>query len=245
MPFSSRRGPPMVLSVFLAGLLYVAFVFSGILESPIFVSVWAVLPVCIVIAGFAQAFPGRCGVLLPPFGDEQQGMSVDDIPAQPFPQAVTYKVDLRNLWLVATALFIPFLLWAAVATGLFHGSVDNPLPLYGAIAALVFSTCIAVRWLHERQLVRWNCSTLARVHTFTNSQVQYEFFDPQGERRGGCSRIFGPPLRPEWPAPVLIDLRNPDNSRLLAAFWFHRFKVVDARHVSEELLRQMRANTGP
>jgi hypothetical protein len=237
MSFSYRTGPPMILQVFLAGVFYLAFVYFGILESPILVTIWAVLPVGVIIAGFAQTFPGKCGVLLPPFSGEQLGMSVDGIPAQPFPQLVAYGVELRNLWLLAAALFVSFLLWAAVAAGLLHRSVDNPLPLYFAIAALVFSTWIAARWLHERVLIRWSCSVLARVHTFTNSRVQYEFFDPQGERRGGCSRVFGPPLRPEWPTPVLIDLRNPNNSKLYAAFWFLRFRVVDARHVSETLLR--------
>src|SRR5580693_6286602 len=137
--------------------------------------------------------------------------------------------------LLAVVPMISFVLWSAISLGWIKGNADNPLPLYGSMVVLGLSFWIAVRWRHERALLRMNGTTLAFIQGITRSQARYEFFDQQGERRGGTERFFVS-LVAGMPAPIMVDLRNPDCSRLFASFWFARFQVADSRHISPESL---------
>jgi len=217
------------------GLGYLICVFFGMYDSPIFIAAIAVLPVAIVVIGFFYTLPNFCGVLLPPVVEGQPGFSVDGVAAQPFPQGITYRIFMKKLWLLAVVPMISFVLWSAISLGWIKGNADNPLPLYGSMVVLGLSFWIAARWRHERTLLRMNGTTLAFIQGITRSQARYEFFDQRGERRGGTERFFVS-LVAGMPAPIMVDLRNPDCSRLFASFWFARFQVADSRHISPESL---------
>jgi hypothetical protein len=213
--------------------------FPGIFNSRMLVTVLAALPIAIVAAGFFYSLPRYCGVILPPVSEGQPGFSVDGVAAQSFPQGVAYRIQMRNLWLLAIAPLISYALWTAVALHWIVKDTENPLPLYASIAASGAAFFLAARWLQERRILHANYSTLARVQSVVRSEARYDFFDHRGDRRGGTARFFGR-IAAGTPAPIVIDLRNPDNSRLYLSFWFHRFQVGDSRHVPlEVLMRQI------
>jgi len=214
--------------------------FPGIFNSQFLVTALAALPITIVAAGFFYySLPRYCGVILPPVGEGQPGFSVDGIPAQSFPQGIAYRIQVRNLWLLAIAPLISYAMWTAVALHWIVKSDENPLPLCASIAASGAAFFLAGRWLHERRILHANCNTLARVQSVLRSEARYDFFDHRGDRRSGTARVFGC-MSPGTPAPIVIDLRNPNNSMLYVSFWFHRFQVGDSRHVPQEaLMRQM------
>lgn len=209
--------------------------FPGIFNSRALVTLLAALPITIVVAGFFYSLPPYCGVILPPISEGQPGYSVDGVAAQSFPQGVAYLIQVRNLWLLAIAPLISYALWTAVALHWIVKDDENPLPLYASIAASGAAFFLAGRWLHERRILHTNCSTLARIQSVIRSEARYDFFDHRGDRRGGTARVFGR-MSAEPPEPIVIDVRNPDNSRLYLSFWFHRFQVGDSRHVPLETL---------
>jgi hypothetical protein len=204
--------------------------FPGIFNSRVLVTVLAALPIAIVAAGFFYSLPRYCGVIVPPLSEGQPGFSVDGVAAQPFPQGVVYLTRVRNLWLLAVAPLISYALWTAVALHWVAKYDENPLPLYACVAVSSAAFFLAGRWLHERRILHTNCSTLVRVQSVIHSEARYDFFDHRGDRRGGTARFFGR-ITAGTPAPLVIDLRNPDNSRLYLSFWFHRFEVGQSHHM--------------
>lgn len=202
----------------------------AVVSAGVVVAVSAAIPLLIVIAGFFFRLPSACGVLLPPIAEGQNGFSVDGIPTQNFPLGVAYRVQMRNLWLLAIAPLVSYGVWAAVGLHWIVTGSDNPLPVLLSLALSGFAFYIAMRWLHERRILKSNCSGLARIQAIRKSEARYEFFDHRGRRRGGMQRFFGH-LDASNPTPIIIDTRNPDNSRLYRSFWFHCFRVAGARHI--------------
>jgi hypothetical protein len=201
-----------------------------VFNSRVVVSVSAALPLVIVVAGFCYRLPPACGVLVPPLGDGQNVFTVDGVPAQNFPLGVAYRVHMRNLWLLAAAPLMSYGIWAAVGLHWVVSGSENPLPVIFSIALSAAAFYIAMLWLHERRILKSNCSGLARIQSIVKSEARYEFFDHRGNRRGGMQRFYGH-IDAENLAPIMIDLRNPDNSRLYLSFWFHYFQVAGTRHI--------------
>ncbi len=212
---------------------YLEAAFPGVFNSRVLVSVLAALPLTLIVAGFFHSLPPGCGVILPPVGEGQPGFSVDGVAAQAFPLGLAYRLQMRNLWLLAVAPFISYALWAAVGLHWIVSGDENPLPLYSSIAVSGAAFFLAIKWLHERRILHTNCSTLARIQSVVRSEARYEFFDHRGDRRGGTAHFFGR-MTAGTQAPIVIDVRNPDNSRLYRSFWFHRFKVHGWRHIPRE-----------
>jgi hypothetical protein len=241
---SNQIGPvwrTVLYIVWIAALNNVEAEHPTIINARVVVTLSAALPLLIVVIGFFFRLPSACGVLLPPLVDGQHAFSLDGIPAQNFPLGVAYRVQMRNLWLLAAAPLISYGVWAAVGLHWVMSGSENPLPAFFSIALSAIAFYIAMRWLHERRILKGNCSGLARIQSIVKSEARYEFFDHRGDRRGGMQRFFGH-LDATNPAPIMIDVRNPDNSRLYLSFWFHYFRVAGARHVPLNAIMRQRAS---
>ena len=230
---SNEIGPilRMVLYVlWMAGINNAAASFASVFDSRVVVCISAAIPLIVVMTGFCFRLPPACGVLLPPLKAGQNGFSVDGVPAQNFRLGVAYRIRMRKLCLLAIAPLISLGVWAAVGVHWIESGSENPLPVLVSLALSAIALYIALRWLHERRMLRSNCSGLARIQAIVRSEARYDFFDHHGHRHGGTQRFFGR-LDPGNPAPIMIDKRNPDNSLLYRSFWFHSFQVAAARHV--------------
>ena len=231
------RSPNSVfLSVVFSLIVWIALTtlpvaYPRVFNASVCVLLLAVFPLVTVAIGFSFRLPKVAGVLLPALKDNQAAVSLDGIPLQPFQQGITYLVQMRNLWLLTIPPLISFALWAAVDLHWIVDMNENPLPLYGAVAAVAAAMYIALRWLHERFLLRMNCSGFVQILGVRRSEVSYQFFDHRGDRRGGITR-YKRAIAAGHLLPIFIDRLRPDSSLLFASFCFFHFQVADARHVT-------------
>lgn len=205
MKQSAQIGPVLRVLVYfawIAGVNNIEATYPLLPDPRIVVTLSAALPFLIVIIGFCYRLPRLCGVLVPPLGN---GFSVDGIPAQNFPLGVAYRVHMRKLWLLTAVPLISYGVWAAVGLRWIVSGSENPLSALFGIAPSAVAFYIAMRWLHERRIIRSNISVLARIQSIAESQARYEFFDHRGDRRGGMQRFSGR-LNADHLSPIMIDL---------------------------------------
>lgn len=208
---------------------------SSGLGSRVVACIMAAIPIGTVVTGFLYHLPQVASVLLPRVREGQPGFSLDGIPAQSFLQGITYRVRMRNLWLLAISPLLSLAVWAMALRHRIMATTENQLPVFGAMGAAVVAMYIAVRWWHERKLLDLNCSGIVQVLDVGKTEISYQFFDHRQDRRGGTVR-FRKPVAPGDLAPIFVDPYQPDESRLFASFWFFRFDIVDSRHLAPELL---------
>ncbi len=199
------------------------------------ISAFAAVLLATVVAGFCLRGPESFVVGLPamPVAGLQfmSGMT-----SATYPQAFLFRIELRNLYLLFAVTFYAIALVVVVLTGhrdfifSFYAPISYGLVLGAAAGGL------ALLWVRERRLVRLRHVTLGNVRSASGSSgslsFTYEFWDLHGDRRGNSVQLRpGLMSRPEPVTPVFFDPSDPDFNKAGFSFVFHRFVVVDSRHL--------------
>jgi hypothetical protein len=163
-----------------------------------------------------------------------------------FPRLVVFETEIRSLWL----LIVSPLYAMGVAT-LAVGHFDqrwhsnwwwSAIPSFFSIKVGQWITaaavCFAWWWFQERLLLRKAEAGLGFGATQMGEHgLAYQYFDADGERRGGTSLAWGPVTHS---FPVFIHANNPEFSKPGFGFLFHRFSVMDAKDAPSSVLELAR-----
>jgi hypothetical protein len=236
MPFSYEDKPNRGLRIFLIGGAGLIGVFTMVVAQHLFIMGMSIVPIALVAGGFLIPVKKSFMVLLPSLPPGSPGFSVAGVELQDYCQGVTFRSEVRNFIFLALMVLLPLWLVVAILSRVITLTVDNPIPLYASLIGLLFLIVSANFWLQERKLLQSSLTTLAMLHV-TGKSLQYEFFDPAGERHGGIIRI-SPGFKLASPlVPVFLNAKNPDNCRLGFVFFFHRFLRIETRHIPDFLLK--------
>ena len=168
--------------------------------------------------------------------------------ALPYPNAVVFRSELRNLWLLIVSP-----LYALGVAAIVYGHFDerwafnSDLNVFLNIFSLkvgkwitAAAVCFAWWWLHERLLLRKAEVGVGLGHAqLDNQEITYEYFDRDGERRGGSAFPFG---QVSHTFPVFMHENDPDFSKPGFGFLFHKFSVIDAKSVPSSVLMAVQRN---
>lgn len=87
---------------------------------------------------------------------------------------------------------------------------------------------VSLRWFQERWRLRSSAYAIGLLLSvdpgFFRRGITYQFFDHQGERRGGHGPLWGRPN--DNAVLVLYDPKNPDTNVAHGAFLFHKFALA-------------------
>ncbi len=232
---------PKFMNLFLGGVLGVVAVFEFFLLlffPSVAMESFAVVLLTAIAAGFFVR--GQRWFLLELPAGARSGVQVmPGVVTASYPQTCLFRIELRN---------IP-LLFAAAAYGVFLlivGLADKEstffsynVPIATGFALAAYAALGSLVWLKERRLVRLRKVTLGLVHppppgTLT-PQFGYQFFDLNGERRGGMVVLRRFLMdKPQLLTPVFFDPKFPDYNKAGFSFLFHRFVAIDARQLSDK-----------
>ena len=201
-----------------------------------------------VLAG--SLVPGQrfIGFMLPALQEFPYEEVVPGVTPQPYPQLFVFRCEVRNLWLLVVSPFYSLSLAAFVLSRpdlRWEGSFaweQFPGPFIRIFAGWVTGLAVffAWRWLVERVLLQRADIGLGGIHAlFGPGEVTYEYFDRNGDRRGGMATIFSSIVSPL--SPVFIHTRLLHFSLPGFAFLFHRFTVVDSRHLPSGTLAKLQS----
>lgn len=207
------EGSGRTVRIFLTGLIGLFAVFFVVIKQAFAITVLSVVPIALLALGFAVRRRKSLVAVVPPLSDKQPRFATERVGGQPYPQAVLYRIRLRNLYLLLIPIGISGSLVALVMGGVIKDYGENPIPLYGALAALFIASLSALGWLNE-------CRWVARA------VGTYAIFDD-----GSAILLLCAPESPEA-GPAAVGCR------------YHRFDVVDVRHVTEDELRAATPGTG-
>jgi len=192
----------------------------------------------LVLTGFLVPNPGIFSFLLPAITEEELDEIAPDIRAQSYPQLFVFREEIRNLPLLlvsplyslglATLVLVrPDLKWA----GNFEWEIFPGLfirPLGGILTSL--AVLLAWTWAAERILLRRSEMRLGIIHSrMGDGEWSYEYFDLQKQRRGGTAFPWNRITHRVMP--VFVDSGTGERSKPGFAFIFHRFILVETRHI--------------
>ena len=171
---------------------------------------------------------------LPAFDDPKAAiLKADGIPiAETFPQILTFQLRTRNWWLLLLTTFFCLLYCGWCIQNLSRNPLDS-LPvayffLFGAPTVLL----LAGAWWKERRLLQIGHAALGVAHQGFGGGWRYEFRLDNGETRGGfCRRRFWNWNFADNVTPILLSPKNPDFSKPGFDFAFHKFALIDRRHM--------------
>lgn len=237
---AARRGVcyAQFMNLFLVGVLGVVAVFEFFLLlffPAIAMESFAAVLLLAIAAGFAVRGQGWFLLELP--AGARSGVQVmPGVVTASYPQTCLFRIELRNLSLLFAATAYGLFLLIVGLAGKESTFFSYNVPIVVGFGLAAYAAVGSLVWLKERRLVRLRKVTLGLVHppppgTLT-PQYGYQFFDLSGERRGGMvvlRRLLmsGPQLL----TPVFFDPKFPDYNKAGFSFLFHRFVVVDARHL--------------
>ena len=154
--------------------------------------------------------------------------------AEQFPQGLVFTVAVRLLWLLAVGIVLSMVFgsWAFIQIQAGHRDLfgeSNPM-FQAGIFIVALTATMAVVWLRERILLRTGTVALGAVYR-QGDYFMYEYFDVNGERHGGLAL-------PAWASfgisnVTLVFFRpaSPEDSKPGFEFLFHKFRLVDKRHL--------------
>lgn len=214
------------------------FEFCLLLYAPnLAIAIFAALLLAMVLAGFCIRGDDSFVVGLPalPVGGIpfMEGMT-----SAVYPQAFLFRVEIRNLYLLFAVAFYGLFLLVIALAGKQESIFSYYAPIGFGLALAAISIGTAVAWLKERRLVRLRQVALGSVRdpsgTSSAQSFTYQFWDTTGERRGN-QVLVQPALmsKPEPLTPVFFDAADPDFNKAGFSFVFHRFVIVDSRHVAQ------------
>lgn len=199
---------------------------------------FAVAVSALVITGFALPNPGLFSFLLPAIHDENLSELTADIKAQPYPQLFVFRAETRNLFLLlisplyslglAAFVLARFdLKWAGTFEWeAFPGAFIKPFA--GVLTSL--AVLLAWTWAAERKLLLRGAMRLGIIHSqMGDGEWSYEYFDAAGERMGGTAFPWN--RLTHHITPVFVDQRVGERSKPGFAFLFHKFTLVESRHL--------------
>ncbi len=207
-----------------------AVVFAGVLIAPILGGF--LIPVQRYTALYVPPFRGSGGVLMP------------NLQAQPYPQVCAFHTGVRNLWL----LLIPAMLAIVVSGLIFTSSQDQPADTGGGgfewvggiwwLVPVLFwgAAMLATEWVRERWLLLKGVARLGVLVSGAGRELSYWFYDEKGDRLGGIAPHHAGVTIVSPYIPIFCNPKKSERHRAGFAFLFHRFVVVDSKHLPRELL---------
>jgi hypothetical protein len=153
-----------------------------------------------------------------------------------YPQAFLFRVEIRNLYLLFAVAFYGLFLLVIALAGKQASIFSYYAPIGCGLALAAASLGTAVVWLKERRLIRLRQVTLGLVKGPSNvsfsQSFTYQFWDTTGERHGN-QILVKPALmsKPGALTPVFFGPSDPDFNKAGFSFVFHKFVIVDSRHV--------------
>jgi hypothetical protein len=157
---------------------------------------------------------------------------------------VVFQSEIRNLWLLIVSPLYALGL-AAFVQGHYDERWDttagfNFFPMFFSLKIGKWVTsaavCFAWWWFRERLLLRKAGVGVGHAHAqMGNNEITYEYFDRDGERRGGSAFPFG---AVSLSFPVFVHEDDPDFSKPGFGFLFHKFSVIDARNVPSSVMAE-------
>ncbi len=165
----------------------------------------------------------------------------------PFPRMVVFRSEVRHLWLLIVSPLYCMVIAGAMLIAL-RDPTTKDIGMEFLLVALApsvtqiltyISLFFAVWWFRERLLlhkaiVGLGTGPLANLGWF---QVCYQYFDQEGERRGGVTYVWGQATEI---FPVFMHIKNPDFAKPGFGFLFHKFAEIDAKEVPSAILAQAR-----
>jgi len=194
----------------------------------------------LVVIGFVIGKPRTFTFLLPAVDDRDLDQLTEEMKAQPYPQLFVFRADIRNLFLLlvsplyamgltACVLLRPDLKWEGnFAWDKLNGFLGYPV---GAITSL--AVLLAWTWAAERLLLRRCQMRLGIIHSrMGEGSWSYEYFDVDGERRGGTAFPWNRATHSVMP--VFVHSKRGDWSKPGFGFIFHEFVLTESRHLPGE-----------
>lgn len=223
--------------ILLLGFAVVIEFFLLIYAPNVAIGIFAVVLLGMVLVGFCIRVDDSFVIGLPPIPTSGIPL-MEGMTSAAYPQAFLFRIELRNLYLLfAIAFYGLFLLVIALAQKQ-ESIFSYYAPIGYGLGLGAASIATAVTWLKERRLVRLRQVTLGSVAppagVASSQSFTYQFWDTNGERRGN-QVLTRPALmsKPEPVTPVFFDPADPDYSKAGFSFVFHKFVVVDSRHVPQ------------
>lgn len=208
---SSRTRRILIMGI--VGLVVVAFV---VIWQALAITVLSIIPPALVLLGFFSKRHQPLILAIPPGESVHLDFVVDGIHSQSYPQAILYRINLRNLHLLILPIALSVLSLLLVEHGWVKNYVpDNPLPLYGSLAAIFFAAFLALRWVNERTWI---------ARAVTNCAIV-------GESGRGLLLLCSP--------------ETPEAGPVANAFRYHRFSPIDVKHISEQQLNESATRKEP
>lgn len=151
--------------------------------------------------------------------------------AEAFPQLLTFRVRTRNWWLLLVATFLCLVYCGWCARNITKSFLDDPIVIYFFLITTPLVLVYVVAWWKERRLLHIGKAILGFA-SISYGRWRYEFRMENGETRGGsCKIMFWNKNFPDNVTPVLLDPKNPDFSKPGLDFAFHKFVLIDRRHL--------------
>jgi hypothetical protein len=231
----------------LAGMVLVASVVEALTPTPeIAAVVYSAILISPILLGFLLPVQRFIGMAVPPFRGAG-GAIVPNLQAQPFPQICIFQVEISNQWILA----FPALLAIGSAALVFirpgnegqaaaEGATSWVGSMWMAIMIVFWGAAmICTIWMQERLLLRRCEVRLGMLAMKQGEELSYWFFGDEGVRMGGmATRMGGIALASPF-IPVFCKPGKPEKHRAGFAFLFHRFAVVDSRHLSQQFIEQL------
>lgn len=156
----------------------------------------------------------------------------------PYPQLLTFRAETRLFPMLFFVTIVPIviLIWAMqfpLGLSAAHSTSQWAL-LYFSEFSTIFVSALITAWIRERWLVRHGMFGLAALHRSRQTAKVYRFeYRRSDGTYGGNSYLWRRwyPRENSNVTPVLQDPREHDRAVAATQMVFHRFRLVDRRHL--------------
>lgn len=225
---------PRTLLIGTAGLVAVLLLTANLM---IATGLLALASFAAIVGGFVLQPKGEfISFPLPAFHNPEAAiLKADGTPiAEAFPQMLMFRLRTRNWSLLLLATFLCLVYCGWCLRNIAHDFLDDLPVIYffivGAPNVLLFATA----WWKERRLLHAGRAVLG-VARESYGQWRYEFRLDNGETRGGfCPIRFWNRSFADNVTPIFLNPKNPDVSKPGFDFAFHKFSLIDRRHMPVE-----------
>jgi len=145
---------------------------------------------------------------------------------------LSFELRTRNWWLLLLATLSCLAYCAWCVRNITHSFLDDPVIIYFFLLGAPIVLLLARAWWKERRLLHSGEAVLGVAGQNFAGGWRYEFRLDNGETRGGfCRKQFWNRNFHDNVTPVFLIPNNPDFSKPGFDFAFHKFRLIDRRHM--------------